>query len=164
MDVGLEETCIFSLCALVGHFAYKNKSNPLFADWMELHWVPLLGYVPKYITLTYGWFSLVFKMPEDVEVILGSFLDFVGGSLMLKHWRTGFDPVKEYFSCRHVWVCLPSLSLNLWNRLALTSIQNLLGRFLKVEESLLGTTDKRMAQVLVDIDVSIGLMETMEIE
>ena len=69
----------------MGHFAYKNKSNPLFADWMELHWVPLLHYVPKYITLTYGWFSLVFKMPEDVEVILGSFLDFVGGSLMLKH-------------------------------------------------------------------------------
>jgi hypothetical protein len=164
MDVGLEETCIFSLCALVGHFAYKNKSNPLFADWMELHWVPLLRYVPKFITLTYGWFSLVFKMPEDVEVILGSFLDFVGGSLMLKHWRTGFDPAKEYFSCRHVWVCLPSLSLNLWNHSALTAIQNLLGRFLKVEESLLGTTDKRMAQVLVDIDVSIGLMETMEIE
>jgi hypothetical protein len=122
MDVGLEETCIFSLCALVGHFAYKTKSNPFFADWMELHLVPLLGYVPKYITLTYGWFSLVFKMPEDVEVILGSFLDFVGGSLMLKHWRTGFDPVKEYFSCRHVWVCLPSLSLNLWNHSALTAI------------------------------------------
>jgi hypothetical protein len=76
----------------------------------------------------------------------------------------GFDPAKEYFSCRHVWVCLPSLSLNLWNRSALTAIQNLLGRFLKVEESLLENIDKRMAQVLVDIDVSIGVMETMEIE
>jgi hypothetical protein len=35
MDVGLEETCRLSLCALVGRFAYKTKSNPLFVDWME---------------------------------------------------------------------------------------------------------------------------------
>jgi hypothetical protein len=32
MDVGLEETCHLSLCAVVGRFAYKKRSNITFTD------------------------------------------------------------------------------------------------------------------------------------
>ena len=35
MDVGLEETCKLSLCALVGRFAYKSKSSIHFPEWMK---------------------------------------------------------------------------------------------------------------------------------
>jgi hypothetical protein len=81
---------------------------------------------------------------EDVELILGGFWDFEGGSIMMKRWRTGFDPATDYFSFRHVWVLLPGLLLNLWNKKALTAIENLLGRFLKVDEAGLHSMDKRM--------------------
>jgi hypothetical protein len=91
---------------------------------MERTWIPIIGYVPEFMTLSYGWFGLVFKIPEDVEIILSGFWDFEGGSVMLKRWRTRFDPATEFFSHRHVWVLLPGLPLNLWNKKALMAIGN----------------------------------------
>jgi hypothetical protein len=43
MDVGLEETCQLSLCALVGSFAYKTRSLITFDEWMHTHWLSILG-------------------------------------------------------------------------------------------------------------------------
>jgi hypothetical protein len=83
---------------------------------------------------------------------------------MLKRWRTGFNPSSEYFSYRHVWVLLPGLPLNLWNLPVLKAIGNLLGRFLKVDETCLLSTDKRMARVLVELDLHAGLMDSIELE
>jgi hypothetical protein len=74
MDVRLEETCQLSLCALVGRFSYKHKCNLTFTDWMKEVWQPRLGYIPTYMTLPSGWFSLLFKTPEDAECILNFFL------------------------------------------------------------------------------------------
>jgi hypothetical protein len=153
MDVGLEETCKLSLCTLVGRFAYKSRRNITFSTWMQLTWLPIIGYEPEYLTLPYGWFGLVFKNPEDAEIILNGFWDFEGGSIMLKRWRTRFDPATEYFSHRHVWVLLPGLPLNLWNKNALMAIGNLLGHFLKVDERGLHAPDKHMARVLVELDL-----------
>jgi hypothetical protein len=92
-------------------------------------WVPIIGYTPEFSLLPCGWFGLIFKCPEDAELIRGGFWEYEGGSLMMKHWRMGFDPFKDYFSYRHVWVLLPGLPLNLWNKKALSAIGNLLGRF-----------------------------------
>jgi hypothetical protein len=83
MDVGLEETCQLSLCALVGRFAYKSRCSTTFKDWMQTHWFSILGYLPKHWTLNFGWFGLVFNSPEDAELILSSFWAFEGGSIML---------------------------------------------------------------------------------
>jgi hypothetical protein len=107
MDVGLEETCQLSLCALVGRFSYKTRCTTTFREWMHSHWLPICGYLPEFHTLTFGWFAIVFKAPEDVEQIMKSFWDYEGGNLMLKRWRMGFDPATDYFSHRHVWVLLP---------------------------------------------------------
>jgi hypothetical protein len=164
MDVGLEETCQLSLCALVGRFAYKTKCKLSFSDWMKEIWYPWLGYILTYMTLPSGWFGLIFKTPEDAESILNKFWDYKGGSLMLKRWRTRFDPATEYFSFRHVWVLLPGLPLNLWNTSALTAIGNLLGLFLKIDEACLLSTDKRLARVLVEVDLHVGLMDSIELE
>jgi hypothetical protein len=152
------------LCALVGRFAYKSKCSLSFPDWMKEVWFPLIGYVPTYLTLPSGWFGLIFKILEDVEIILNRFWDYKGGSLMLKRWRTWFDPATEYFSFRHVWVLLPGFPLNLWNKTALMAIGNLLGRFLKIDEACLLSSDKRMARVLVELDLHAGLMDSIELE
>jgi hypothetical protein len=87
-----------------------------------------------------------------------------GGNLMLKRWRTGFDPATEYFSFRHVWVLLPGLPLNLWNTSALTAIGNLLGHFLKIDEASLHSIDKRLARVLVEVELHAGLMDSIKLE
>jgi hypothetical protein len=116
MDVGLEEMCQLSLCALVGRFAYKSRSSISFNEWMHTHWLSTLGYAPKLWTLPFGWFGLNFKSPEDADLILSSFWAIEGGSITLKRWCTGFNPTTDYFSHRHIWVLLPGLPLNLWNK------------------------------------------------
>jgi hypothetical protein len=63
-----------------------------------------------------------------------------------------------------VWVLLPGLPLNLWNKKALMAIGNLLIHFLKVDEKGLQAPDKRMACVLVELDLHVGLMESLELE
>jgi hypothetical protein len=94
---------------------------------MKKSWIPIIGYITKYLTLLPGWFGLVFKIPENDETILDGFWDFEGGSVMLKRWHTCFDPTTEYFNFRHVWVFLPRLPLNLWNKGVLKAIVNLIG-------------------------------------
>jgi hypothetical protein len=59
---------------------------------------------------------------------------------------------------------LPGLPLNLWNKNALVAIGNLLGRFLKVDKVGLHSPDKRMVRVLVELDIHVGLMDSLELE
>jgi hypothetical protein len=91
-------------------------------------------------------------------------LDFDGGSLMLKRWRVHFNPNTKYFSFLHIWVLLPGLLLQLWNSRALEEIGNVLVCFIKVDEYALRSTDKRMAKVLVEVDINVGLLESLEID
>jgi len=83
---------------------------------------------------------------------------------MLKRWRIGFNPYTEYFSFRHIWVLLSGLPLHLWKQKALALIGNSLGRFLWVDAQALAASDRRMTKVLVEIDIHVGLPETLEIE
>jgi hypothetical protein len=63
-----------------------------------------------------------------------------------------------------VWVLLPDLQLNLWNKTALMAIGNLLDHFLNVDESSLLSPDKHMARVLVELDIHASLMDSLELE
>jgi hypothetical protein len=81
MDVGLEESCKLSLCALVGRFVYKARRNLPFNEWMQITWVPLIGYSPELLTLLCRWFGLVFRNPEDSTYILDKFWDYEGEEL-----------------------------------------------------------------------------------
>jgi hypothetical protein len=84
VDVGLEESCNLSLCALVGRLSYRSLCNHPITDWMQSSWVPLLGYSPDLLTLSRGWFGFIFKNPEDTVLILERLWVFEGSSLMLK--------------------------------------------------------------------------------
>ena len=83
---------------------------------------------------------------------------------MLKRWWIRFDPSTEYFSYCHLWVLLPILPLQLWNIKALEAIGSVLGCFIKVDEEALQSLKKRMEKVLVEVDIHVGLLETLEIE
>jgi len=64
---------------------------------------------------------------------------------------------------RRLWVLLPSLPFPLWNLNILEGITNTIGRFVAVDEDFHLSFDKRMAQVLVELDVSLGLPDEVEI-
>ena len=63
-----------------------------------------------------------------------------------------------------MWVLLPGLSVNLWNKTTMLAIGNLLGIFLKLDEVGLRSKDKRMAHILIELDLHRGLMDSIEIE
>jgi hypothetical protein len=83
---------------------------------------------------------------------------------MLKKWRLAFNPETKYFSLRHLWVMLPGLPLYLWNEGALTAIGNNLGSFIMIDKKNLEASNRKVARVLVEMDVHLGLPETMEVE
>jgi hypothetical protein len=65
-----------SLCGLVGRFSYKRLNNLHLVDWMNLHWLPLLGYSPEVIYLKKGWVGFFCKSPKYVSLLLSKFWVF----------------------------------------------------------------------------------------
>jgi hypothetical protein len=60
-DVGLEESCNLSLCALVGQLSYRSLCKQSLPAWVMTTWVPLLGYAPEVLFLSRGWFGFLFR-------------------------------------------------------------------------------------------------------
>jgi len=83
---------------------------------------------------------------------------------MLKRWQLSFNPTTKYFSFRHIWVLLLSFPLQMWNRKAMEAVGNSIGHLLKIEEEDLHSTNKKMAKILVEIDIHGGLLDVLEIE
>ena len=80
------------------------------------------------------------------------------GSLVLDRWHVHFDLARERVKKRHLWTLLPGLPFLLWNRSLLEGIGNTIGRFVAVEEDFMNSYDKRLARVLVELDISKGLL------
>jgi hypothetical protein len=83
---------------------------------------------------------------------------------MLKRWRLAFNPDTDYFTHRHLWVLLPGLPLHLWNEGALRAIGNSLGKFIALDTQTLNSSLRTMGKVLVEIDITAGLPETLVID
>jgi hypothetical protein len=161
--VGLEDLCKMSTSALVGRVSYKSLSSQPLEEWMKLSWLPLLGYTPEVFFLKKGWLCFVCKSPEDASLLLSSFWTFGGSSIMLKRWRLAFNPDSDYFQLRHLWVLLPGLPLHLWNEESLRAIGNALGRFISLDVQSLNSSSRKMGRILVEIDITAGLPEKLDI-
>ena len=95
--------------------------------------------------------------------VLNSLWRIREGSLVLDRWHIHFDPQRERVKKRHLWVLLPSLPLPLWNREVMEGIGNTIGRFVAVEDDFLHSYDKRMAKILVEMDLTTRLPAEIEI-
>ena len=62
-----------------------------------------------------------------------------------------------------MWTLLPGLPFPLWNHSILEGIGNTIGRFVAVEEDFMNSYDKKMARILVELDISKGLLAKIEI-
>jgi hypothetical protein len=161
--VGFENLCKMSTCSLVGRFSYKSLCTQTLDNWISSNWVPLLGYSPEVLYLKRGWFGFHCRTPEDATRLLSSFWAFDGSSLMLKRWRLAFNPDTDYFLLRHLWVILPGLPLHLWNEEAIRAIGDSLGKFVALDSKSLSSHSRKVGRVLVEMDTSTGLPETLEI-
>jgi hypothetical protein len=148
---------LHSLTTLRGRYSYRNLCRIDLSEWVSCNWKPLLSYSLEITYLTQGWISFIFKSTEDSSAILEQFWTIDGGSLMMKHWRINFDPLQDYFRLRHLWVLLPGLPLHLWNQKSLEAIANTLGRFICVDQLSLTASVKKVARVMVEIDIHDGL-------
>ena len=83
---------------------------------------------------------------------------------MLKRWHFGFDPCIENIIYRHIWILLPYFSLSMWHRDAFEDVGNHLGCVLHVGEDVLKGKDKRLGRMLVEIDVTKGFLDEIEIK
>lgn len=162
--VGLEDSCRMAICGLVGRLAYNNLSMEIFSVWIEWVWVPVFGYLPEVIFLTKGWIGIIIATLEDAELLLRRKWVNGNSSFMLKRWGLAFNPKIEYFSVRNIWVMLPGLPLYLWNEGALTAIGNNMGNFIMVDKKNLESANRKIAKILVEMDVHLGMLATMEVE
>jgi hypothetical protein len=115
------------------------------------------------ISLKKGWICFHCNSSDDASLLLSKLWVYGGSSLMLKRWRLAFNPDTEYFQNRHIWVLLPDLPLHLWNDAALTAIGNSLGTFIALDPQLHNGPWRKMGRVLVAMDITTGLPETLEI-
>ena len=113
--------------------------------------------------LSNGWIVFVFLKADHASVILNSTWRVGLESLVLGRWHAHFDPLKERVTKRHLWVLLPSLPFPLWHKSILEGIANTVGCFVVVDEHFHLSFDKRLARVLVEMDVSHGLSTEVEI-
>ena len=86
------------------------------------------------------------------------------GSLVLNRWHSGFDPLTERATIRHLWVLFPALPYPLWNKDILVALANLIGHFVALEKEFHLIYDKRMEKVLVEVDITKGLIPEIEID
>ena len=63
-----------------------------------------------------------------------------------------------------MWVFFSGLPLVLWNKETFEAIGNQLDQFLHVEEKTLDGVDKRTGRMLVQFDMSKGLLDKLDIE
>lgn len=133
-------------------------------DWVKKNCLPLLGYCPEVLYLKRGWLGFQCRTPEDSSLLLSSSWVFGGSSLMLKRWRLAFNPDTEYFPHRHLWVLLPGLPLHLWNKEAIRAIGDSLGKFISFDSASLMGSSRKMTKILVEIDITAGLLENLEID
>ena len=113
--------------------------------------------------LARGWIVFVFLEDSHATTILNSLWCSGVGSLVLDRWHVNFDPLRERVKKRHLWVLLPGLPFPLWNRSLLEGIGDTIGHFVAVEDDFMNSYDKRMARILVELDISMGLPADIEI-
>ena len=62
-----------------------------------------------------------------------------------------------------MWALLPGLPFPLWNHSLLEGIGNTIGHFVDIDEDFMNSYDKRMARILVELDILKGLPAEIEI-
>jgi len=91
----------------------------------------------------------------DIEVPLRQTWLWCLLGLLLKKWHSMFDPRNEPLFIQKVWVMMPSLQIELWNKEILKKLGNSLEMFIELEEILERKEDK----IIIKISLEFYLCE-----
>lgn len=78
--------------------------------------------------------------------------------VLLKRWSPLFDPEREQIGAGPLWVRLPGLPLQYWCEEAFIRIGNALGTYLDHDRTLVESSDRTVARILVHLDTREGLV------
>lgn len=130
---------------------------------MKQNWDNSSNGEEKVMVLTRGWFTFQFKNVEDVTWVLARNWSITSSSLLLKIWTLLFDANKEKLGELLVWVRLPTLPPLLWTKDVIKAIGGEIGELLEAYISFLSTRTRRVAKILVRLDLRDGLFKILKI-
>lgn len=113
--------------------------------------------------LVNGWIIFHILSISDREKIEEGVWLIGRGSLVFTRWSLGFNQLVERMRIRHLWVALWGFPIHLWSHKVLMDVGNLLGKSVFMEDTMLLGMDKCCAKILVEIDISHGLPDTVDI-
>ena len=114
--------------------------------------------------LSRGWFAINLAKEEDLRWIQNKSWHIDHSPVLLKPWHPLFDASKERVDVIPIWVRLLALPLRFWDLYHFRRIGDILGTFLEVDLSYLETNEKKVARILVNINLREGLAEYINLD
>ena len=148
---------------MVGKIIGKNVSITVIENGIKDEWAEELGEVPELEGLTREWFALNFAQQAHVNWVLARNWSLEQCPVLVKMWNPTFDASHEQVDVIPIWVHLPSLPRKYWSEEHFISIGNILGTFLEADMSFKVTKLRRVARILVNINVREGLYEEIHL-
>jgi len=81
--------------AIVGKFCGQCLTMSLISVWMESAWGLIIGYVPTFHLLSWGWICIVFHSKEDVDKIISGIWYWDQYLFCVKPWHPLFNAHEE---------------------------------------------------------------------
>jgi hypothetical protein len=82
---------------------------------------------------------------------------------MLKHWTPSFHPFTSTFNKRNLWLTLLDFPIELWSLPVREAIVNTIENFIYFDTHSLRWSNKRASWVLTEIDLSLDLLDSIEV-
>jgi hypothetical protein len=82
---------------------------------------------------------------------------------MLKGWYPDFNPLLENFTKTSLWMLLPNFPIEFWSVRIFEAVANSVGKFIFFDEQSLHWNTKRLAWVLVELDLDRGLLDIIDL-
>ena len=132
-------------------------------DWVRHNWTGLQGGSLDITPLAKGQFGYQFNCREDVDHILRKVWTYGKTPFQLKIWTPPFNVDTKRLDTIPVWVRLPGLPWELWNLDSLGDIGNALGTFIEVDISYQQTKIRKVARILVLLNIITSLREYLNL-
>ena len=161
-EVEIQQVIKMSKVTLVGRVNGRAFAIGTISNWMKEEW-GFLGYVPEVAELNRRWFAFTFRTEEQAQSILRRIWSIQNSPMLLKPWTPMFDTSRERVDIIPIWVRLPALPHHYWEEKYFKSIGNKIGEFLEADNSYLDTRQRKMARILVNINVREGLGEEVDL-
>lgn len=107
----MEKVALTESTMLVGRVRGRNYSLGRLKKWTVEVWGNVMEQLPAVLSMSKGWFSLIFLEPKQVNWALMCYCHLEMALILLKRWSPLFDPEKENLGARLIWVHLSRLSL-----------------------------------------------------